>query len=111
MEGFDHRNNLRLNFMFDILLLPSGLVGRNMDTPASEPKFGGFFAYQTQRNIYGDHGGKAKTIGEIQAFEPFVVLDKVKMQYCTSCKVLSSEGIVGWIYVGEDAWLHAVRKI
>ena len=83
-----------------------------MDTPASEPKFGGFYAYQVQRNLYVDQGESSlRTIGEIQAFEPFVVLDKVKMQYCTSYKVLSSEGIVGWIYVGEDAWLHAVQKI
>lgn len=110
MEGFDHRNNLRLNFMFDILLLPSGLR-KNMDIPASEPKFGGFYAYQMQRNIYVNQGEKAKTIGEIQAFEPFVVLDKVKLHICTSYKVLSSEGIVGWIYVGEYAWLHAVQKI
>lgn len=99
--------------MFDILLLPSGLR-KNMDIPASEPKFGGFYAYHMQRNIYVDQGvmeSSLKTIGEIQAFEPFVVLDKVKMQYSTSYKVLSSEGIVGWIYVGEDAWLHAVQKI
>ena len=64
-------------------------------------KVGGLYSYPNPRNIFKDYKGIA-SIGSMKAGEPFVFLEKTpdKMKWVEGYKVLTAQGIVGWIQIG-----------
>jgi hypothetical protein len=66
-----------------------------------ELKVGGLYSYPKPRNIYKDYKGIA-SIGSMEADEPFVFLENAKyeMKWAEGYKVLTAQGIVGWVHIG-----------
>jgi len=62
---------------------------------------GGLYSYNNRRNVYKDFEG-ISTIGYMEADEPFVFLEKVRgdLKWVEKYKVLTSQGIVGWVHIG-----------
>lgn len=62
---------------------------------------GGLYSYNNRRNIYKDYEG-ISTIGSMEADEPFVFLEKARdeLKWVEAYKVLTSQGIVGWVHIG-----------
>lgn len=64
-------------------------------------KVGGLYSYPNPRNIFKDCEG-ISSIGSMEADEPFVFLEKSmdEMKWVEGYKVLTSQGIIGWIHIG-----------
>ena len=61
---------------------------------------GGLYSYPNPRNVFRDYKG-ISSIGSMEAEEPFVFLEKVVgIKWAEAYKVLTSQGIVGWVHIG-----------
>ena len=62
---------------------------------------GGLYSYNNPRNVYKDYEG-ISSIGSMEADEPFVFLEKARdeLKWVEGYKVLTSQGIVGWVHIG-----------
>ena len=61
---------------------------------------GGLYSYPNPRNIFRDYKG-ISSIGYMEAEEPFVFLEKVVgIKWAEAYKVLTSQGIIGWVHIG-----------
>jgi hypothetical protein len=70
---------------------------------------GKFYTYNVERNIYAD-SSRTKKIDEIKQDEPFIYLGKdEKLILIENCKVLTINGVVGWILIGYPDHIKAVN--
>lgn len=67
-------------------------------------KIGKLYSYSTGRNMFSTISHEGNPIGFIDVDEPFMLLETIelnwKMQAIESVKVLSAQGIIGYIYIG-----------
>ena len=61
-------------------------------------KIGKLYSYTTGRNMFSNPQHDGNPIDFIEIDEPFMLLET--SQWLESCKVLSAQGIVGYIYIG-----------
>ena len=63
---------------------------------------GKFYSYPISRNVYSDQlMGSRQQVDIISNNQPFIFLEKGKdVKWGEICKVLTANGIVGWIHVG-----------
>lgn len=57
---------------------------------------GKFYAYPVERYVYADLH-QSKQIDKIEYDEPFILLERDYLEYW---KVLTINGVVGWIHIG-----------
>lgn len=62
---------------------------------------GGLYSYPNPRIIYTDYKGTS-SIAFMEANEPFAFLEKTFVEWTRveAYKVLTSQGIVGWVHIG-----------
>lgn len=61
-------------------------------------KIGKLYSYSKGRNMFSNPQHDGNPIDFIEIDEPFMLLET--SQWLESCKVLSAQGIVGYIYIG-----------
>lgn len=61
---------------------------------------GNLYSYPNQRNVYNDENHPTALIHTLPANEPFVVLEIISARWVETYKVLTLDGIVGWIHIG-----------
>ena len=61
-------------------------------------KIGKLYSYSTGRNMFSNPQHDGNPIDFIEIDEPFMLLET--SQWRKSCKVLSAQGIVGYIHIG-----------
>ena len=63
-------------------------------------KIGKLYSYTTGRNMFSSPQYDGNTVGFIDVDEPFMLLEKIELKWVESFKVLSAQGIIGYIYIG-----------
>lgn len=64
-------------------------------------RVGGLYSYNNHRAIYSDREGIQNMVGILEINEPFVLLeDGGEQKWSMAWKVLTAQGIVGWIHIG-----------
>lgn len=63
-------------------------------------KIGKLYSYTTGRNMFSNPQHDGNTIGFIEIDEPFMLLETSQLKWVESFKVLSAQGIIGYIHIG-----------
>lgn len=63
-------------------------------------KIGKLYSYSTGRNMFSNPQHAGDPIDFIEIDEPFMLLETTGIQPIESVKVLSAQGIIGYIYIG-----------
>ena len=72
---------------------------------------GKFYTYHVERNVYTDPC-HTKQIDKIKQNEPFIYLEKgdADRKWVETCKVLTINGVVGWIQIGYPECVKPVGE-
>lgn len=62
-------------------------------------KVGKLYSYYISRQVYG-YNNENTNLGTIQPHEPFVLLEIKKLKWVDEYKVITSQGVVGYIQIG-----------
>lgn len=73
-------------------------------------KIGGLYSYPLRRMLYVDDGYMSYNVGYVEPNEPFVLLSILETGWAGSCKVLTTQGLVGWIDIGDSKSLVKLMK-
>lgn len=71
-------------------------------------KIGGLYSYDVNRNVCREESYIHK-ISTIQANKPFVLLEKSSNEN-EFYKVLTLEGVIGWVYLGDHLRLTEIKQ-
>ena len=69
---------------------------------------GKLYKYNKARKVYVDLAG-SQTVDDVEQNEPFVFLEVNVLKWVEAYKVLTINGIVGWIHVGYPEHIKSVE--
>ena len=73
---------------------------------------GGLYSYNNLRGVHPDREGTQDLIGILEINEPFVLLESGgKHKWSETYKVLTTQGIVGWIHVLYPVDIRSFKKV
>lgn len=61
---------------------------------------GSLYSYPLNRHVYVDLNSTTEYIDTVKENEPFVLLEIQELKWADAYKVLTINGIVGWIQIG-----------
>mgnify|MGYP003705129343 FL=1 len=69
---------------------------------------GKLYKYNKARKVYVDLAG-SQTVDDVEQDQPFVFLEVNVLKWVEAYKVLTINGIVGWIHVGYPEHIKSVE--